>query len=386
MHIKCILILCLLFASFILTGCNTSDDSGSSDPDGDQSHTDGDGSDGDLRAGDEDLSPDGDFIEGERDKEPEIEPEPEEASPIRFTAVTFNTGTSEAMGHDMGPDDGYSEAHAAISDEWYGDGLAWLPAVAAAKDFFEAVDPDIVVFQEVFYSGECPSIPQEAWPDFICETWQEGDPTVALQVLGEGWQLMCHLGKSDKCAAVNRRFGSFRGCEEDFCLEGLDGFKVETCGSGSRIGRGLIDLVGGGALTLVNVHGSSGISRDDQDCREKQFMQVFEDFGDGQPAANGLTNLVLGDFNTDPARMESSDPSARKINEHAGEGKSFHFHTEVGLDAPGTYAGLFNIDHVLSDKLLGSCWHPGVSEGHDLVTEAKYFDHLPAVCELEMEP
>lgn len=34
----------------------------------------------------------------------------------------------------------------------------------------------------------------------------------------------CHSGKPDKCAAVKRSFGSFRGCGDDFCLEGLMGF------------------------------------------------------------------------------------------------------------------------------------------------------------------
>ena len=42
-----------------------------------------------------------------------------------FVAVTFNTGTSENMGHDNEPDDGYTSAHAEISDQYYGDGLAW---------------------------------------------------------------------------------------------------------------------------------------------------------------------------------------------------------------------------------------------------------------------
>ena len=337
--------------------------------------------DGDTPAdGDVDLEPEAD-LELEPDLEPEIEP-PE---PLRFTAVTYNTGTTEGMGHDNGPDDGYTEAHALISDEWYGDGLAWLPAVADVTAFFSTLDPDIVVFQEIFWTGECPGIPEDAKADFICSEWQPGDPTVAQQVLGAGWQIMCHLGKPDKCAAVKRSFGSFRDCAEDFCLEGLEGYKVDDCGSGSRIGRGVIDLVEGGVLTLINVHGSSGITRDDQGCREKQFMQVFEDFGDGAPAANGEYNLVLGDFNTDPARMDSSDASARKVNEHTGDGKRFHFHTEVGMDAPATYAGIFNIDHVLSDSLSGACWHAGISYGHALVSEAKYFDHAPAVCELEMK-
>jgi len=43
--------------------------------------------------------------------------------------LTFNTGTSLGLDHDGPPEDGYSSADAAISDAWYGNGLAWTPAV-----------------------------------------------------------------------------------------------------------------------------------------------------------------------------------------------------------------------------------------------------------------
>lgn len=312
---------------------------------------------------------------------------PDVPTPLSFVAVTYNTGTTEGMGVDDPPPGGYSTAHALISDEWYGDGLAWLPAVDAAREFFAEVDPDVVVFQEIFYSALCADIPPEAREDFICETWQAGDPTVAQLILDNGnhdWQVMCHLGKDDKCAAVNRRFGSFRGCDEDFCLEGLDGAKVEGCGKGSRIGRGLIDLVAGGTLTLVNVHGTSGLTAEDAACRVKQVEQVFLDLGlgDGEPAANGARNLVMGDFNTDPGRLWPVDPSAARWNDFVGDDEAFHFITAVGEDARPTYA-VANIDHVVSDALIGSCVHPGATEGTEPVIDVGYFDHKPAVCALE---
>jgi hypothetical protein len=303
--------------------------------------------------------------------------------PLTFKAVTFNSGTSEGMPHDRPPDDGYTSGHAALSDQWYGDGLAWTPAVEATQRFFRKVDPDVVVFQEVFWSEECAGIPQEAREDFVCESWSPGDPTVAQRVLGEGWQLMCHPGKPDKCAAVHHRFGRFRGCEADFCLEGLGGSRVEGCGSGSRVGRGVIDLARGGTLTLVNVHGSSGISSDDMECRVRQFEQVFQDLGDGEPAASGETNLVMGDLNTDPGRVAGLDPSAARWNDFVGPGKPFHFLSDAGPETPPSYAGIFNIDHVASDHLAGSCWVAGVTEGHAPVMEAVYFDHRPVVCTIQ---
>jgi hypothetical protein len=268
--------------------------------------------------------------------------------PTRFVAVTFNTGTSENMGHDNPPDDGYGQAQAAISDQWYGDGLAWRPAVIAAHSFFAAVDADVV--------------------------------------LGPGWQVACKPGKPDKCAAVNRRFGSFRGCADDFCLEGLTGFAINNCGQGSRVGRAVIDLASGGTITLVAIHGSSGIKREDQQCRVKQFEQAFVDLGDGRPAASGQLNLVMGDLNTDPGRMALLDPSAARFNDFVGPGKPFHFLTEVGLFVPPTYAGLINIDHVVGDALSGSCWIAGVTPNHPPVIDAVYFDHKPVVCTVDLPP
>ncbi|MFW5920765.1 MAG: hypothetical protein ACOCUS_02905, partial [Polyangiales bacterium] len=253
-------------------------------------------------------------------------------TPGPILAVTFNTGTTEGLAHDDPPDDGYTSEHAAISDTHYGNGLAWLPAVDATRAFFDAVRPDVAVFQEIFWAGRCPDIPEDAHAGFYCERWSPGEPTVANAILGEGYQVACNLGKPDKCAAVRRDFGTFRGCEHDLCLDGLDGARVEDCGSGSRIGRGVIDLADGGTLTLVNVRGTSGVSEEDQDCRVRQFEQVFVDL-DGAPAASGDRNLVMGDFNTDPGRLVDGDASAARLGDFVGEGESFRFVTDVGRRA-----------------------------------------------------
>ena len=302
-------------------------------------------------------------------------PEPADA----IVAVTFNTGTTEGLGHDDGPDDGYTSELAARSDAYYGDGLAWVPAVEATRDFFAELSPDIVVFQEIFWSGDCAQIPEEERAGFVCEDWTEGDPTVAQVVLGEDFQVMCHPGKPDKCAAVNRRFGSFRGCDEDLCLEGMEGFEVEGCGSGARVARAVIDTAEGGSLTLSSVHGSSGLSSEDIACRVAQVEQVFVDLGDGEPAASGDRNLVMGDLNTDPGRMADYDDSAARWTDFVGGEAPFWFVTELGPDAPGSYGGLIDIDHVISDTWDGSCQYPGL-EGTAPVIEATYFDHVPVVC------
>ncbi len=305
-----------------------------------------------------------------------------EPAPLAFVAATFNTGTSEEMGHDDPPDDGYTSAHAAISDQYYGDGLAWRPAVEAARIFLDEVRPDVIGFQEIFYSDWCADIPPAAVTDFVCEIWQPGDPTVARVILGADYQIMCNPGYPDKCAAVRKDFGSFAGCEEDFCLEGMTGYPIEGCGSrGARLGRARIELAAGGELTLVALHGTSGMSADDYACRVEQIEQIFVDLGDGEPGANGQRNLILGDFNTDPGRMTDWDDSAVRWNDFVGDDQPFHFVTRVGDDAPGSYLGMFDIDHVVSDTFDGDCWRAGL-EGHPQVIEARYFDHMPVVCSI----
>lgn len=302
-------------------------------------------------------------------------------TPPPFVAVTFNTGTGGAAPAE--DNYGYNELQAGWCDDHYGNGLSWKPFVEMTRQWFAQVDPDVIVFQEIFYSGECPLVPEEAWVGFVCEDWNAGDPTVMQLLLPESYQLMCNPEKPDKCAAVHQRFGTFEGCDQAFCLEGMAGQKVEGCGSGVRIGKAVINLVGGSSVTLINVHGSSGFTEEDAHCRKKQFDQIFVDAGDGQPLANGEYNLIMGDFNTDPVIMAQSDVSAARILDFVGDNKPFHFVTEIGFDAPATY-GVMNIDHVISDRFTGSCRHPGITPDVTPVMDAFFFDHIPAVCDLQL--
>ena len=313
---------------------------------------------------------------------------------VRFRALSFNTGSGGATGGFAGGE--WTAELKDIGDEYYGNGLAWQPAVEATRRWLAEVEPDVVVFQEIFHTPDCADIPAAQREQFICEQYDVAPALpVARIVLGAGYQVMCHLGKPDKCGAVKTSFGRFRGCAEDFCLEGLAGARVPDCGRGSRVGRGVIELVAGGSLTLVNFHGSSGVSAEDERCRLAQVDQVFVDLGDGtgQPAANGARNLIMGDLNVDPVLWASFDPSAARwldfaVNPDDAEAtadRPFHFHSEVGQDAPASYAGLFNIDHVLSDAATGGCWVAGITPGHPHVLGDEFhFDHKPVVCDLEM--
>lgn len=315
-------------------------------------------------------------------------------TPGPLRAMTFNTGTTDGLGHDKPPDDGYTSVEAVISDRYYGDGLAWQDVVSDTRAFFDALnsDPqtavDVIAFQEIFYSAECESVPEEARPGFVCQTWQPGDPSVVQVILGAGYRVACNLEKPDKCIAVRKEFATIRGCDEDLCLNALAGARIPDCGGGSRVGRAELDLATGEELTVVLVHGSSGIEQKDQDCRLQQFQQVFQqidpsaDRAQSPPGANGTRNLILGDLNTDPGRNFDFDESAAYFAEKV-DGTSFRFVTEIGLDATPSYGGLFNIDHVVSDYYSGTCATPGLTEGVPPVSSTIYFDHKPVYCDLE---
>ena len=294
--------------------------------------------------------------------------------PRTFVAVTFNTGTNPGLPHDEPPDDGYGAAQAELSDLYYGDGLAWLPRIEETRGFLAGVQPDIVAFQEIFDPNDCASVPETARAGFVCESWQPGAPTVAQMIAGPDMQVMCHVGHADKCIAVRRSFGRFRDCATDLCIDGAFGTAVLGCGGGARVARGIIDRVDGSTLTLVNVHGTSGFSAEDEDCRVRQVEQVFVDLGDGAPAASGHVNLVVGDFNTDPARFAGVDRSATRWLDFASGDAPFHFISPIGDDALPSYEGIANIDHMIADHLDGDC------VAADAVTSAVYFDHKPIVC------
>ena len=305
--------------------------------------------------------------------------------------VSFNTGTSEGVLDSLDGDDGYGAEMAERSDAWYGNGLAWSPAVASTQAWFSRFSPDIVVFQEIFWSGECAEIPEDQHTSFVCDGWADGDVTVAQTILGDDYQVACHPGKPDKCAAVHSRIGTFEGCEGPFCLEGLMGSTVDGCGSGARIGRGtVVDSDGEAVLHLTNIHGSSGLTPEDQDCRVAQIAQVFDDLGDGSPAISpALPDLVMGDLNTDPGRFAELDASAAEwvarvpLDPTVPRDHGLYFITKAGADAPGSYGGVADIDHVMADAWTGAC-DPILldPEQEHPVYEPAYFDHRPVVCEL----
>lgn len=318
---------------------------------------------------------------------PDDTPPPAEAP---LTVLTFNTGTSTGLRHDADdPDDGYSSATAQLVDAHYGNAMAWRPAEEAVTAWLATVQPDVVGFQEIGSDAVCDTLPDTFDPaahDLLCDPPDPSGRTQPQRVLGEGHQVACHPGKPDKCLGVRTAFATIRGCDDDLCLEGLEGREVPGCGSGARVAAATLDRPDGTALRVVHIHGSSGISVDEAACRVAQLEAVFDGTDDAPPLVGDgtLPVLVLGDLNTDPTRFAATDASARYLLDLVDD-TPFAFHTDISEDGPRPYAGLASIDHVLSDHLEGDCTAVGLDpdgpEG-DPFGGFTFFDHRPILCRL----
>ena len=108
----------------------------------------------------------------------------------------------------------------------------------------------------------------------------------------------------------------------------------------------------GGTLTVVGVHGSSGLTQEDQDCRVKQFAQVFEDLGDGSNAAcrqrRAQHRARRPQHRSRPQRrLRRERPEVERACR--AQPRASATSPNIGPDATPSYGAFFNIDHVASD-------------------------------------
>jgi len=307
--------------------------------------------------------------------------------PVAFTVVTFNVGTTTNMVHDRdeeeGEGDGYTGIHAQEVAANYGNNLSWIPAEEALAEYLAQLRPEIIGFQEMFYDPWCEDIEPLDELDLVCEDYSPERPLQVERLLGDEYQVACAFKKPDNCLGVRRDFGRLVGCpEHEVCLEGLEGLGAgQGCSDSARVGTAPVELVDGRILTVVVAHANAGMTLKDQDCRILQFKQIFEDRGDGIPAACGEANLVMGDMNTDPFLLAEGDPSAAYWNTRVGEGRQFAYVSAAGPEGPATHVTTMHLDHIISDAVdSDECYVPGVSEGVPPVMETTVFDHRPVVC------
>lgn len=306
---------------------------------------------------------------------------------LPFTVMTFNGGTTDSINHDLdeqsGEGDGYSNLLAEINASQFSNNLAWKPAEEALAAFIELKKPAIVGFQEIFVEDWCADVEVDLELPFVCRDWVQGDAYQVQRLLGADYQIACAIGHPDNCVGVRKDFGFIQGCAGDFCLEGIYGLAPPSgCTSGARVGTIHVELCDGKVLSVVDVHAVSSLTEANMACRTEHFRQIFEDRGDGVPAADGFLNLVFGDMNMDPFLFIPDDPSAVYWNEWVGGDKPFHYLSSDSALGTATHVTTMRLDHVVSDRLEGSCVVAGMTEGVPPVMETSYFDHRPVVCEV----
>ena len=293
--------------------------------------------------------------------------------------MTFNAGTNALLGHDGSADDGYTSKHARITDALYRDNLSWNPAEAALISFLERIRPDIVGFQEMWHDPWCEEIDVDPSLDFVCQGYDPGRALQIERLLGPDYHTACAPKQVDNCVGVRKDLGVIVDGE----VWGID--TVDSCSGLGRVGAFDVRM-GEGAdqrtLRVVNVHARSGITQQDMGCRTAQLKQVFEDFGDGDPAAGRGDALVFGDMNVDPEQWIEFDPSAAYWNEWVGSGQP-----SKALTGPTpTHRLGTRLDHVIGRGLDGACVVHGEDEGSEPVMQALYWDHRPVVCEVNLPP
>lgn len=313
----------------------------------------------------------------------------ETAGPLQFTVMTFNIGTSSQQLHDKdeeeGNGDGYTSAHSEEVNAHYGNNLAWNPAEQAVIQFIAENKPAIVAFNETFHDPWCEEIEPMPGLHLVCDEYTEDRPLQIERLTGDDYQVATADGKPDNTIAVRRDFGSLVGCPVNGpCLNGIKGLGVPGCSDGARIGTIEVQLMDERRVAVVVAHTNAGMTLADQQCRVKQFQQMFVDRGDGKPAAYGTVNLVMGDMNTDPFLFAGADPSADEWNLHVGPGKAFHYLSSADAGGPPTHSTTIKLDHVVSDVLSGNCVVPGETEGVMPVMESSFFDHRPVLCTVEL--
>ena len=221
--------------------------------------------------------------------------------------------------------------------------------------------------------------------DFVCDQYDPTGPLQIQRLLGDAYQIACAGDHPDNCVGVRKEFGSIPACSSDLCIDGLEGMPVPSgCTSSKRIGWVEVVAHSGMSLIFVDCHTVSGLTEANMACRREHMHQIFEDQGDGIPAAHGDINVVVGDMNTDPFLFAGGDPSAAYWNQWVGEGKKFTYISSSDASGPATHATTMHLDHVIATGLTGSCFVAGESAGEPPVKETSYFDHRPVVCDVEI--
>jgi endonuclease/exonuclease/phosphatase family metal-dependent hydrolase len=257
-----------------------------------------------------------------------------------------------------------------------------------------ALNPDIVLLQEVFDDGICASMDAETHSDRVCYKYNEKQiHEQARRVIGQSYTIACESRSHYECIAIKSGFATISGCPVGhICIQGTGLTHDVPSGCDSKAGLFGIDVDFGSnyIVSVVNAHPQAT----GESCRAAQLRRIFDGYADVPALAlSNRRTIVAGDMNMDPYRDDLTNEDVIAWKEHVGTGKPFYYLSGIAEHNPPYKTSITGstLDHVISNFATGSCATlgeaPGTTRLDGVTIGTDYYqpetnDHRAILCNL----
>ncbi len=313
---------------------------------------------------------------------------PKPIAKLKFTSMTFNVGTLHQL-KGIGVGDGYTAEHADMNSEEYDNNLAWIKAEDRLAQYIAKLNPrpSVIFFQEIFNYNKCSDAYSEKWDsvanDFVCSrgnyTKQHTEQVRHLLNSDDYYVICSDKDNVDNCIAVLKEFWTVVGCTPDASGRLNDKCVLNDEKLSNIVLSPTADQFNHMRIRMVNVHTGSGLKWESIMTRKNEIKKLFNEI-----AKRDLPNLIMGDMNIDPF-LYRHDLSALEWNKNVGFLRPFHYISSSSAIGPPTHIAFVKLDHVISNRITGSCYVPGMTTGTLPVMFSTYWDHRPVICDCVLE-
>ena len=245
----------------------------------------------------------------------------------------------------------------------------------------QARAPQVLSLEELVPDTMCAGS-TETNTDRVCHPSNlAAEPNQARRLVGPGYSVGCDARRGFDCLAVATSFGSIRGCAAGSLCYGLGNtLPMDAgCDDGFSMAAYVVEPLQGAAFTVIVGHPPSGTARA---CRASQIRATFTDLvpGDGPV-------VVAGDLNLDPYRQD--DESVLAFREFVGDARPFKLLSGLAEASPPLFTsfaitGNQTYDHVLSNRMQGTCKTLGEAPGTQRLDGDSGCDHRAEACALRL--